>query len=139
MFCGKCGTQNPDNSRFCSKCGTPFSNDQIANSSSKQDEENKNRLIGIIAVAVVAVLAVILLISIFAGRSYKSTVNKYLDGMFDGDAKQIVELIPDKALDVLMEEEDVSKKELNTPSSRGFGMAKYLPSPSGMFQKLFLV
>lgn len=30
MFCGNCGTENPDESNFCTQCGTPTKNDPDA-------------------------------------------------------------------------------------------------------------
>ncbi|MFQ5673245.1 MAG: zinc-ribbon domain-containing protein [Nitrospinales bacterium] len=27
MFCGNCGTENPDEANFCTQCGTPTKND----------------------------------------------------------------------------------------------------------------
>ena len=125
MFCGKCGTQFPDDAMFCPNCGSP------APSAAKPatpptpppvpptgtsapsgapiggrpaaPAANKNKLIGIGAVAVVAVVLVVVAMNLFGGRSLKKTVGLCVDGMMKADASKILDAVPKKILDEELE------------------------------------
>ncbi|MBQ6570347.1 MAG: zinc ribbon domain-containing protein [Clostridia bacterium] len=134
MFCGNCGHQNDDNMAFCTECGSPLT---VIEQPQPQPQpqyqpqyqpqpvaagfpgksfitglSEKNKKIGMITVAGIAVLLIILLISLFGGRGYKSTVKKFVKYQFDGNAKGIVNMMPKKLLREFMDEEDMSKREL---------------------------
>lgn len=107
MFCGKCGVQNTDDAMFCAGCGAKLNEDQPLSSDTPLvvNSGEKNRKIGMIAVCVIAVLLIGLLFILFGGRGYKTTVKKFVDAQFDADAKAIMQLIPDKMIDYVMEDE----------------------------------
>ncbi len=53
MYCPKCGSKNPNNSKFCKKCGTPQSSQPISNNS------HRSVIIGVIVFAcIVGVITV---------------------------------------------------------------------------------
>lgn len=128
MYCGKCGTQNPDNAAFCKKCGTqlnvqkkaPVNSNAKAPSKAQSQPQHKhlatktkshqNKTIGMIAVAVIVLIAAIVL---FGGRNYKSTVNKYVKAQFDVDAATIFQLIPDDMMDYMLEDDGYDRDDLN--------------------------
>lgn len=72
---------------------------------------DKNRKVGIIVVGVIAVIVIGLIIALFGGRSYKSTVNKFVNASMEADAKAIVSLIPDKVIDYIMDEEEYEDED----------------------------
>lgn len=116
MFCGKCGAQNLDGTAFCKECGAPLNGSPSAGSGAGSVQVNqaagkRNRIIGIAAVAVIAIVVVIVAVSLFGGRGYKSTVNKFIKATFAADGKTMVSLIPDEMVKVVCEEEDITKKE----------------------------
>ena len=141
MFCGKCGTRNDDNAYFCCNCaarldkpvtagapfaGAPMSGTPMAGAprvtvpgaAAAAGPNGKNRNIGIIAVAgaavvVVVILIVVLAVTVFGGRSDKETVNKFCDAMLDGDARGILDLVPDKVMDYAMEEQGYDQDDLD--------------------------
>ena len=59
----------------------------------------RNRKIGIIAVAVVVVVAAIVLIALLGGRSYRATVDQYIEATFSGNIDEMLELFPEEMLD----------------------------------------
>ena len=127
MFCGKCGTQNPDTAAFCKVCGNRLNDQtktdtQVTHQASVGTQtrtksfasQNKNRwmmdtnkIIGIVAVALVLVLAVGLL----GGRSYKAPVRQFFNATFDANAQKIWKLIPDDFIDYHLKEEGLTKKD----------------------------
>ncbi len=127
MFCGKCGTQNQDNAAFCKECGAQLSQTKApANANARIPLQVKSRpqrkhgapkgkcrqdkKIGIIAAAVIVLIAAIVL---FGGRSYKSTVNKYVKAQFNVDAAAIIRLIPDDVIDYMLEDKGYDKDDLD--------------------------
>lgn len=114
MTCTKCGAQNAPGARFCGTCGEKLGPE--AKTSSKPGVadvqgflKNNRKLVGVIAAA----LAVVLLFSlVFGGRGYKKTVKNFMDSVMDMDAKGMVEMLPDEVLEVALEEEGYTKKDL---------------------------
>lgn len=122
MFCGKCGAKNEDSAIFCAECGNlmaaqpaaPAATEAPATATgSKPGFTLNNRNIGIIAVAAVAALALIIgCFFIFGGRSYKAVVKDYFKAIEKADAKLMMDLLPDDLIKYVMEEEDMTKKEM---------------------------
>lgn len=76
MFCGKCGTNNPENVKICSKCGAQLGAAPNAQAAAKKPADS-NKIVGIGIVAVIAVVVLVLISSLFgAGGSKK------LDGYY---------------------------------------------------------
>lgn len=115
MYCGKCGAKNIDGAMYCARCGEKLSNGKVVLEESfgtEVSDNDKNRKVGIIVVAVALLACFVLVFSIFGGRSYKSTVKKYINAQFDGDVKTIVKLIPKKIMNDTLEETGYKKGEL---------------------------
>lgn len=115
MYCGKCGAKNTDGAMYCANCGEKLNNRYTVQQGTFETEisdNNKSRKVGIIVIAAAAVLCFVIISSIFGGRSYKSTVKKYINAQFKGDAKTIVKLIPNKIMDYTLEETGYKKGEL---------------------------
>lgn len=120
MFCGKCGAKNEDSAIFCAECGNLMAAQPAAPAAteapatgSKPGFTLNNRNIGIIAVAAVAALALIIgCFFIFGGRSYKDVVKDYFKATEKADAKLMMDLLPDDLIKYVMEEEDMTKKEM---------------------------
>ena len=118
MFCGKCGANNDDNAAFCSSCGAPLNENGAAPNAgpvvttAQVDTGRRNRIIGMAAVGAGVLAVAVLLVALFGGRGPKATVNKFLNAMFKADAKTIVSLLPDDIVDYIMDEEDLTKKEM---------------------------
>lgn len=110
MFCGACGAKNPDGAAFCQSCGAPLREMQaeaVPQGGSAADSiqsSQRNKMIGIAAVAAAAIVVVFLAFNLLGGRSYESTVTKFLDATLDGDAETIISLLPDKMVDQALEE-----------------------------------
>ena len=106
MFCGKCGAQNADSAEFCTNCGAKLKKNAptIATTVSGPNQNEKNRKVGMIAVAIVAVVVIILGVVFFGGRSYKATVDKFVDAYVDANIEAILDLTPKKIIDYLREE-----------------------------------
>lgn len=115
MYCGKCGAQNADDADFCANCGAKLkkSAPTTATTVSVPNQNDKNRKVGMIAVAIAAVIVVILGVFLFGGRSYKVTVEKYVDASMDANAKAIVDLIPKKVMDYALEQDGYDSSDLD--------------------------
>lgn len=115
MFCGKCGVKNADDATFCTGCGAKLNGGQVTKNSTPVvvNSNDKNRKVGMIAVAVIAVIVIALIFTLFGGRSYKTTVEKFINAQFDADAEAIFELVPEKMIAYALEEEGYDEDELD--------------------------
>ena len=112
MFCRNCGTQNQDGAGFCCSCGAPLSSGGPAGGGAAAKAKNINvKLIGIVA-AVVVVLFVAFKLLFGGGGGPEKSETKFVDSIFKGDGKAIVNMIPDKVIEEIMDEEDMTKKEM---------------------------
>lgn len=113
MFCGKCGTQNADGVAFCAGCGAALGGAKKAKkfdlSKININLKDRKTLIGLGAGVLVLI---VLLVLLFSGRSAKGTAEAFMDAMIDADSEAMFELVPDKVMDYLMEEEGMTKRDL---------------------------
>ena len=101
MFCRNCGTQNQDGAGFCCSCGAPLSSGGPAGGGAAAKAKNINvKLIGIVA-AVVVVLFVAFKLLFGGGGGPEKSATKFVDSIFKGDGKAIVNMIPDKVIEEL--------------------------------------
>lgn len=70
----------------------------------------KNRIIGIAVVAAAVLIVICVVVNLFGG-SCKSVIKEYLNASFEADGKAMLSLMPDKVVDALCEEEDMTRKE----------------------------
>lgn len=113
MFCGKCGAKNNEGAVFCYKCGKPLNDEQeVKNEAAHAKTNNRNRNVGIISVAAIVAAVLVVIFYLFGGRSYKTTVKKYLEASKNGDVKTILKLIPEDLIEKLQEEKGLNKNEL---------------------------
>lgn len=114
MFCGKCGAQNADNAEFCTNCGAKFKK----SSSEKKvltvpDQNDKNKKIGIITVSVIVIIIAVIGSVLLGGRSYKATIEKFVDAEFKADAEAIFDLSPEKMIDYMLEQDGYDSDDLD--------------------------
>ena len=115
MICGICGTKNEDGATACQKCGGILSAAvPAAPVAAEASTNNRKRLIIFAAIGLAVVIALIAIIAAGSGgyTSPEKVGKVYINAFFDGDGKKIVGLVHDKALDVVMENKDLSKREL---------------------------
>lgn len=72
----------------------------------------KNLIIAIGCIAVTVVLVIVLLCTLFGGNSAKEAVKDYYEAIEDCDADDLMDTVPKEYLKQLMEQNDLSKKEL---------------------------
>lgn len=114
MFCGKCGAQNADNAEFCTNCGA-----KLKKSSSEKkvltvpDQNDKNKKIGIIAVSVIVIIIAVIGSVLLGGRSYKATIEKFVDAEFKADAEAIFDLLPENMIDYALEQDGYDSDDLD--------------------------
>lgn len=114
MFCGNCGSQNPDGAVNCAVCGAPLTPEQPANKKAGFDlaHMDRNKLIGFCVIAAVVLVALILvLVLVFSGKSAESALEDYAKGILTLDAKKMMKVVPDAEIKAYAEEEDISKRE----------------------------
>ena len=113
MFCGNCGSQNPDGAVICTVCGAPLTPEKPAKKAGFDLKSmDRNKLIGLGVIAAVVLVALILvLVLVFSGRGAESTLKDYAKGVLTLDAKKVVKCIPDADIEDYAEEEDISKSE----------------------------
>lgn len=128
MFCGKCGTQNPDTAAFCKKCGTRLNGQakpaikKTVQSSVKNQPQTKrpipkysrrqNKKVGLIAAIVITVVVLIGVFALFGGRSYKATIRKFVNATYDVNAGAIFDLVPDDVIDYMLEDDGYDRDDL---------------------------
>lgn len=114
MYCGKCGAENDNGAKFCTTCGAVINGDKekTDNENLNKNSTSKNRKVGIVTAVVVAAVVIAVIVSLFGGRSYKSTVKKYFNASMKADAKSIVKLIPDEVIDKALQDEGYDKEDI---------------------------
>lgn len=136
MFCEKCGSQLEPNAVFCGSCGAkveapaeaapvaeapvveaPVVETPVAEAPAAGAIDTpfgpvaKEKAIGIAAIAA-GVVVVLLLIGLIFGGGARKTAKKYVDAVYKGNARAIVNSIPRKVLNEILDEENMEKKEL---------------------------
>lgn len=100
MFCPNCGAKAPEKTEAPATGG--FDVNKIKNMT------NGNNAAKAIIIGAAALVVVIILFFVFGTRSANSTAKKAVKAMINGDAKTIVNLMPDKVI----KESGMKKKEL---------------------------
>lgn len=131
MFCGKCGAKNEPGATFCGVCGAPLGAGAPADGTgapaggqpapemsaggtvtASVHDSRKYKKIGIAAVAVIVVVAIFAVTSLFGGRSDTKTAEQLFEAVLDADADAIVDLIPTKIIDQVVEESGYTREEV---------------------------
>lgn len=125
MFCGKCGAQNEDGATFCKECGAPLTADAPTPAQAPADQNgqnvtvagnklpvNRNQLIGIVAVAAVVLVVIIIIASLLGGGGSQGVAEKYVNAMYKGDGKTVVNLMPKEFIEEMCDKRDIDKGEM---------------------------
>ncbi len=126
MYCGKCGTQNPDGATFCSNCGASLSRASnskpvsISGSAVRSSTgtaatfaKKTNPLPLLIGAGVVIVLVIILVATFTGGRGYKKTIDQMLSASFSADMDKVIDLVPSKVYKNALESNGYTQEELD--------------------------
>lgn len=127
MYCGQCGSKNLDGAEYCANCGAklspaPASSGRVPEAAAQAVPSGTGPLGGgikgktlrniVIAVCVV-VVAIIIAAAFMGGRNVKTTVDKMITATFEADAQGIIDLVPDKVMDELLQEEGYDREYLD--------------------------
>ena len=98
----------------------------------------KGKLIAIVAAALVVVaLLGCWIFGVFGGGGYEDVVDDFIEAIFDGDAKGVVDCLPDQVMDYIAEDEGVTKRELIEELQYGLDeMFEYMPSGMKVTHKI---
>ena len=124
MYCGICGAKNEPGATFCGACGAPLNAAKAEGASAVYGEPvtggaaaavqdgGRHKKIGIAATAVVAVVAVLGIFALFGGRRDEmETAEQLFDAVMEADTDALMELIPPKVVDFVVEEAGYTEKE----------------------------
>ena len=131
MYCRNCGTANPENAAFCKNCGERLK--AVQRPASSQAGENrtiekpqiqrgqrpatnirsKRRKRRIFTPVIVVVLLLLAAFMLFGGRSYKATIDQFVDAQFKVDAAAIFKLIPDEFVDYMLADEGYDRDDFD--------------------------
>lgn len=97
MYCGNCGKELPEGSKFCSGCGQPLKMaapnlNQPAQSFEPVKSPGKKlqyKHIGMIACAVVVIIAILVGVTFTRGGSAEQVTKKYMEALCDLDFKRM--------------------------------------------------
>ena len=110
MFCGQCGSQNPDDARFCANCGEVL-NAAPAPEPVVPPKKSKKGLLFIIGGAVVALALVLTLIFVLGGghgaKSPEALGKKFVKAIEKGDGKAMLALIHKDVIEADVDEEEM--------------------------------
>lgn len=115
MFCGKCGENVDDNTKFCPKCGNLISGNDRATQVKPEAQKykdlvngnNKNKTVGMIVVAIIGLVVISGAFWLFGGRSYKKTIKEYVNAQFNysqDSIKKVVKLFPEGMWEQVVEQ-----------------------------------
>lgn len=116
MFCGNCGTQNPDNAPFCAGCGAKLNEAPVAPAAPETDfapvrrpapKSKKGLLVGILSAVVAIAVALVL---IFCISTPKGAAKKLCKAIEKGNAKTIMKLLPKQVKEEAFGDKDDQKE-----------------------------
>lgn len=99
MFCGKCGTRNPDGSAFCVGCGTQlgeYVQTPAPVNTVRTRKKKKSILLWLIPVVMVILAAAVVTLGILTGRTEETAAEMFINASLYGDTEALVELIPEQ-------------------------------------------
>ena len=109
-FCEFCGAPMEDNVNFCGSCGKKQTEEAVeAAATPKKAGGFDPKNVPVIGAAVVVVLILFLL---FGGRGPEKTAKQFMKAVVRGNAKKVVKLLPKDMVKEMMDEADMSKKEI---------------------------
>ena len=116
-FCGKCGAPL-NGEETCPNCGaktesTPLVAGGAAAINSPKKTGGKRRIAIIAVVIAVIAIAVISGAFLLPGRSYESTVEKFVDAQFSADMESAINLMPKKFIDYQMEQDGYDSEDFD--------------------------
>ncbi len=130
MFCGNCGTQNPDNAPFCTGCGAKLNEAPVAPASAPEftpeptRKSRKGLFIGIGAAVVAIAVALILIFTLGGGKGGAKTaedvVEEYIKAAEEVDGEAIMDLIHENILEKEFSDED-EREEAIEEFEKGLG------------------
>lgn len=92
MFCGKCGKEIKEGTKFCPMCGGTVANV----SQNKEKSTNKKRkAASIVGICAIALVVIVLFTTIGSGSGYKGIVKKYFRSMEKADGALYASIIAD--------------------------------------------
>lgn len=117
-FCPYCGGEIRIGAQFCANCGKKIG---VNSRSTKKGfstnlSESRSKIVAIgagIAAILILVIVGIAAFSVFTARSYKATIDQYIEASISADAEAILDLIPDDVIDYMMDEEGLDDDELD--------------------------
>lgn len=121
MYCGKCGSQNPNDAAFCSHCGAKFVRTDASSASSDAPQSKatsdspKSTHTKKPVVPIVILILVVAAFFLFSGRSPKRTVRQFMSLYTHIDkinAKKVLKLFPDEIVNAMCEEEEMDLEDL---------------------------
>lgn len=117
MFCQNCGKKIEGGDLFCPFCGAkqqqvnPSENAGASFTAGSQKLTRKGLGIAVICVLIVIVLALVLIGSLCTGGP-KQVVKEYYQAIEKCDAKKLLDTVPKDYLEEIMDEKDMTKREL---------------------------
>lgn len=132
MFCTKCGAKNEDGVKFCVQCGNkmeestprmnpvgmrkePVARERIRRERPALSElrpKGKIKVFPIILVVVLLAAVIIFPKFILSGNEEKKIVKSFVDAEMTGDAEKLLSFIPDKIIEEMMNEMNMSRSEV---------------------------
>ena len=108
MFCGNCGTENPEGTQFCAGCGMDLGGGKKGKKAKVNiNLKDRKTLIGLGA----GVLALILLLALLFGGGAKGVAKKYVKAVINADYAKIAKLYPKKVINEWKEDMDMDKDD----------------------------
>ena len=130
LFCAGCGASLSFNSAAPANDAAPQSPDENSYQAPQQPQyqapgeapqqpryqpprkSNKKAIIISVVAAVVLIAVLTTVLVVVLGGGYKSVVKKFMSITTDGNCEALMDIVPDKALDSILEDVDMSRSEL---------------------------
>ena len=120
MKCAKCGSENPDGTKFCGECGEPLvSYERVDEKTSEKTEINvsvkKKRKKWKIVGAILVVLCIIGMIPTGSNNggadNYEELSVEYFEAMYDQNVGLMLDFVPDKVISHALEKAGYSSED----------------------------